>query len=142
MRKIEGQDFNEIDSIDFSWIENMLVNRRGYSVAKAERCIYLYRCILKIAAMHPDMAIAPPTGADIAMHLHVMHTRKYYVDCQRIFGEYVHHDPEVAGTPEFWDAWRFTVDKLKEYFGISVPNDSIFQASELEPELCALLARV
>jgi hypothetical protein len=131
----------EIDNTDFLWIQNMLVRYKGFNKLKAERCITLYKYVLKIAAIHPNVHIAPPSGADYVMHLHILHTKKYSLDCKRIFGEYVHHDPEIAGTPEFWAAWNFTIQKLEDYFGVCVKQDSEFQKDELEPELCTLLAR-
>lgn len=139
MRNIET--LKEIDNLDFFWIENMLVNKSGFAAEKARRCVVLYKNILKIVALHPGRSVAPPSGADAAMHMHIIHTKRYSHDCSRIFGDFIHHDPEVFGTPEFWSAWRFTEQKLKQYFGICLHAGSEYEAEELQPEACMLMTR-
>lgn len=130
-----------VDSIDFSSLTEILHKKRGKFENNVDKYIYLYRCVLKIAAMHPLSPIAPPKCVDDLLHLHILDTRKYEEDCERIFGSFVHHDPYVDGTEEFFESWRFTIDKLEEYFQVSVDRSAVYTRDELEPVGCWLLPR-
>jgi hypothetical protein len=130
-----------VDSIDFSWLYNDLVKINKKYAEKADKYIYLYRCILKIAAMYPLSHIAPPRCVDDLLHIHILNTEKYKQDCEKIFGEFVHHNPYANGTKEFLDSWKFTIDKLRECFQISVSDTKTYTDDELEPVGCWLLPR-
>lgn len=136
-----GNYQERIDHLDLSWIEEKLVMRRGYTEDEAKRALFLYRCVLKIAAIHPDRPVTPPSCADAAFHLHILNTRKYFHDCRWIFGQYVHHNPDAIDTPEFWEGWKFTQEKLQTYFDIDIEGDDLFSPRELMPDGCYLLPR-
>ena len=32
---------------------------------------------------------------DIVWHTHILYTRDYHLDCERIYGHYLHHQPDI-----------------------------------------------
>ncbi|AIB12909.1 hypothetical protein ABAZ39_13110 [Azospirillum argentinense] len=110
-----------IRTLDLSWLEAQLVRHHGFEPERARRVIEHYRCVLEIAADHPNRAIAPPAGADKAWHVHMLNNKRYNEDCLRLFGTVLHHDPELCGTPAFWDAWDFTREQFAARLGVALP---------------------
>lgn len=110
-----------IRQLDLSWLEVQLVRFHDFEPERAARAVQLYRCFLEISADHPERMIAPPAGADKAWHVHMLNNRRYNEDCLRIFGTILHHDPELVGTPDFWEAWDFTRQQFAERIGVMLP---------------------
>jgi hypothetical protein len=54
-----------------------------------------YQRFLVLHLLHPDQRICPvaPIDSDGLWHAHILDTRAYGDDCQRIFGRFLHHDP-------------------------------------------------
>lgn len=87
-----------IDGLDFARMKAKLLHRRDgqwtpETVARAEAG---YRQFLKLAAQYPDTAIVPSEEVDQFWHAHILDTRRYADDCERIFGFVLHHNPYVG----------------------------------------------
>jgi hypothetical protein len=52
-----------------------------------------YRRFLTMRLRYPDRTFVPSGLIDLVWHFHILDTRKYMADCERIFGYYLHHDP-------------------------------------------------
>jgi len=46
-----------------------------------------------LLAKYPQMQISPTRDIDAFWHAHILDTRKYIDDCERVFGFYLHHFP-------------------------------------------------
>ncbi|MCP4872503.1 MAG: hypothetical protein GY898_27750 [Proteobacteria bacterium] len=55
-----------------------------------------YRRFLTLLAEHPHSPLVPTKGIDRVWHAHILDTRAYADDCDRIFGHFVHHDPSLG----------------------------------------------
>ncbi len=110
-----------VAGLQLDWLVEVLMGKEGFDRPRAERAVEDYRCVLEIAVDHPDRAIAPPASADRAWHHHMMKSVTYTRDCNALFGEYLHHDPEICGTPAFWEAWDFTRAQFQLRRGITLP---------------------
>ena len=81
-----------------------------------------YRRFLTLRKLHPHKTLVPSALLDVIWHYHILDTRKYVDDCERIFGYYVHHDP-YFGTQGEEDkrenelAWEDTQRLWVEEFG-------------------------
>ncbi len=53
----------------------------------------LYRAFLSLKATYPELKLAPVTLVDELWHAHILDTRKYARDCERLFGKFIHHMP-------------------------------------------------
>lgn len=52
-----------------------------------------YRKWLTLAAHYPDIKLLPAPDVDQFWHAHILHTKQYVEDCNRLFGKYMHHEP-------------------------------------------------
>lgn len=96
-RSIE-QSWQAIDALDFAKIKAKLLHGKSThwspeSLVEAEAG---YRRFLKLAAKYPDAPVVPSEQVDAFWHAHIVDTRRYASDCQRIFGHVLHHDPYVG----------------------------------------------
>jgi hypothetical protein len=55
-----------------------------------------YRRFLYLCAVYPDKQIVPSEYVDAFWHAHILDTRKYAVDCQEVFGYFLHHYPYLG----------------------------------------------
>jgi len=89
--------WREVDSLDTSQILERLCfpapSGAGWSVQRAEFAVEEYRRFLKLNAKYRELRIVPSLLVDEVWHTHILDTRKYAVDCQRIFGYFLHHFP-------------------------------------------------
>jgi hypothetical protein len=60
---------------------------------EAEVAACEYRRFLTLHLRYPDRTLVPSALIDLVWHYHILDTRKYIEDCNRIFGHYLHHDP-------------------------------------------------
>jgi hypothetical protein len=60
---------------------------------KIEEAERLYRRFLALNLLHPGVDLVPSQLLDEFWHQHIIDTRKYAEDCERLFGGLLHHDP-------------------------------------------------
>jgi hypothetical protein len=58
-----------------------------------EFCLQEYRRFLCLHLLFPDAPLSPTRAIDEVWHRHILDTRTYAADCERLFGGYFHHDP-------------------------------------------------
>lgn len=86
----------EIDNLNLTRvIAKAMDPTSGYAWPQheAEEIAGLYRAFLYLCKRYTDHVVVPPREVDEFWHLHILDTRNYLVDCQRIFGSYLHHFP-------------------------------------------------
>lgn len=95
----------------------------GWTRERAERAERAYRTYLTMLVRHPEamQSIVVSEDVDEFWHTHILHTMKYTGDCQRIFGTYLHHNPQdearsavdIEKTRQLYEseAPRFATDK-------------------------------
>ena len=66
----------------------------------ADFAITQYRQYLYILRKYPEKNCSPSLAMDAVWHNHILDTRKYVLDCQIIFGEYLHHYPYFGSRGE------------------------------------------
>jgi hypothetical protein len=85
-----------IDNIDLEPIVFTLVSREegpGWTIEKSKLIETWYRRFLALVKIYPDQTIVPTKDIDMFWHYHILDTRKYMEDCDKIFGSYFHHFP-------------------------------------------------
>jgi hypothetical protein len=87
--------YQAIDELDFTRIKAKLMHKQDGVIAlrNIEGAEAGYRQFLKLAAKYPDAPIVPSKAVDEFWHMHILDTQRYSVDCERIFGYMIHHDP-------------------------------------------------
>lgn len=117
-----------IDQIDFSMIINKMVTRDDWLEDEAQAVCKMYRNYLFLLKKYKDKFELPPSEEiDEFWHQHILDTRKYHVDCEAIFGKYLHHYPYL-GVDERTDmkylnnAFEKTLELYELEFGETIKN--------------------
>ena len=56
-----------------------------------------YRRFLVLKMENPGEKLAPTGLMDKAWHTHILDTRRYAEDCEKMFGRFLHHNPSYNG---------------------------------------------
>ena len=115
----------DIAGIDLSMVKMKMQDPdegAGWSAEQSEMVEVDYKRFLQLNRAFPDAAIVPTSDIDKMWHFHILDTRAYVADSQRVFGEYFHHYPyfgmrgdEDAEALE--SAFRDTVMRWEQAFG-------------------------
>jgi hypothetical protein len=68
----------------------------GWSQEKVDAVEKEYRRFLCLMKLYPDESTAPLVDVDTFWHYHILDTMKYAVDCEQVFGYFLHHYPYVG----------------------------------------------
>jgi hypothetical protein len=85
----------KINRLNFDLIVQQLLNRKdvyGWDQSELEQISTLYRQFLYLCFKYPRKKIVPTYEIDMFWHQHILNTRKYESDCQKVFGKYIHHN--------------------------------------------------
>lgn len=96
IRRSARQMIEAIERLDLGPIKFKLMDPQegeGWSRDFAEHMELQYKRYLTLVAKYPREAIAPAKDVDKFWHAHILDTRKYSDDCERVFGFYLHHFP-------------------------------------------------
>ena len=89
--------FNEFSlNLDLESIKFSLTQREdgpNWSLSKAETLEVWYRRFLYLSSIYNDKVIVPSKDIDMFWHTHILDTQKYMLDCENLFGRYIHHFP-------------------------------------------------
>src|SRR6266508_1967621 len=71
----------------------------GWTREYAESVERAYRNYLTMLVKHPENTeeIVVSKDVDEFWHAHILHTMKYTEDSERVFGTYLHHNPDISG---------------------------------------------
>lgn len=72
------------------------IESKGWDLAKVTSVEKLYRRFLELKVRHPEETIVPTKEIDAMWHAHILDTSKYMVDCEAMFGAYLHHFPYLG----------------------------------------------
>ena len=89
--------FNEFtNNLDLEPIKFSLTQREdgpNWSLKKAETLEVWYRRFLYLSSIYNEKVLVPSKDIDIFWHTHILDTQKYMLDCENLFGRYIHHFP-------------------------------------------------
>ena len=88
---------HEIANLDLTAVKNKIMHSSGesWSLEKATQAEVEYKEFLHLCQKHPNMLIGLTLLADKLWHYHILDTVKYVDDCNRLFGSYMHHNPNM-----------------------------------------------
>lgn len=79
--------------IDLSMVISKMMNSHGWSKEDADEACVLYRNYLFLLAKYPKKSLPPSQDIDEFWHNHILDTKKYRAECDKIFGKYMDHKP-------------------------------------------------
>ena len=117
-----------IAEIDLSMVKMKLQEPdegKGWSEEDCEIAELEYKRYLTLNLRYETQAIVPTKQIDDFWHYHILDTRAYHRDCDKVFGEYFHHFPYFGMRGEddeqnLKDSFFKTVDLYEEEFGESM----------------------
>lgn len=88
-----------------------------------------YKRFLHLNKKFPAFAIVPHTAMDLMWHQHILDTRAYHNDCNKIFGEYFHHFPyfgirNESDKKDLISAFKETQNIYANEFGEEMLNEN------------------
>jgi hypothetical protein len=96
---ISTEDFEVIDSLDLDAIKVKLTHKKsgkGWSLERANAIEVEYKRFLYLMKKFPNEHTSPLVDVDTFWHYHILDTKKYAADCQKVFGYFLHHFPYVG----------------------------------------------
>jgi hypothetical protein len=96
---ISHAHFQVIADIDLEPIKVKLMHEEsgeGWSLEKAEAVEFEYRRFLYLMKAFPTEQTAPLFDVDTFWHYHILDTQKYAIDCEQVFGYFLHHFPYIG----------------------------------------------
>jgi hypothetical protein len=125
---------SKLKELDLEPIEKQLI-QSGWTRQQATLAINRYKMFLSLVYLHPHTPLVPTQEIDRVWHCHILQTRKYFKDCQMLFGRFIHHEPDsTAGNQadqlSLDTAFAQTTALLVQYFGDAALGDTKLEQSE------------
>jgi hypothetical protein len=89
------------EELELNSIRNALMEKRGWSLERAEAARAEYVRFLTLLQLKPGFMLIPwpneegQDDLDQFWHQHILDTAKYAADCNALFGRMIHHNPHV-----------------------------------------------
>ncbi|SFU69388.1 glycine-rich domain-containing protein [Pseudoduganella namucuonensis] len=96
---ISNDDFKAIAELDLEPLKVKLMHKEsgeGWTREHADAVEFEYRRFLTLMKKYPNEPTAPGEDVDTFWHYHILDTMKYAVDCEAVFGYFLHHFPYVG----------------------------------------------
>jgi hypothetical protein len=84
---------SNIQALDLSAVIQRLQRKLEWNVPRAEQAVDEYRQFLQLILDGSTPHSPLSDDMDEVWHAHILFTRMYADDCQRIFGRFIHHNP-------------------------------------------------
>lgn len=128
-----NDNFQAIADLDLDPIKVKLMHKEsgeGWSLEKANAVEFEYRRFLYLMKIFPSEATAPLFDVDIFWHYHILDTMKYAVDCELVFGYFLHHFPYIGLRGEAdLEAHQRVGERMKELYEQTFAEDYIRSAT-------------
>lgn len=118
-----------VASLDLAAVKRKVVEEKGWSEKTADYAELRYRRFLCMHLLDPRLPLVPPPDIDAFWHQHILFTRAYAMDCERLFGLYLHHSPATGDAEEAkvmeqgaLETARFYADTFGEHYFATEPD--------------------
>lgn len=130
----------KVSQLDFSMLKLKLLEEKGWTQEYCEEVESLYRKFLALNIRYPDKKICPSGPIDDFWHAHILDTRAYSVDCDFLFGQFLHHFPYfgMRGPEDRADletAFEDSLNLFVLHFGVD-PAAGDTEARSCAPQRC------
>lgn len=82
-----------IRKLDLEYLARRLAFKENWVLEEAQEAVRRYKNFLILRCKYPHLKGAPAEDIDAVWHAHILHTREYTEDCNKMFGIYLHHAP-------------------------------------------------
>ena len=84
---------SEIRSLSLAAVRMRLAREEGWPASRISMAVTNYKKFLILALGRDGASLMTNPDADMVWHYHILDSRAYMADCDRIFGSYLHHIP-------------------------------------------------
>lgn len=130
-----NQNRMAVESLDLSNIVTRLQAKEKFEEPRAQAAVEMYRQFLAMVQGHPEQIMVPNEDVDAAWHHHILDTQAYARDCEGMFGQFLHHNPNFYGTDAFFEACKETQKIYAETHGDGIFIESTGTTRE-SPAMC------
>lgn len=102
-----------VDSGLFDRLAGRIAEDEGVDRAYAERVMRQALIFLKACATSRDAQLSPTKKVDVGWHTFILHTAEYAEFCDKVAGEFIHHNPICNEDIRSGTALARTVEALK-----------------------------
>jgi hypothetical protein len=134
------QALEKVGTLDFTMLKLKLGEEDGWTHEYQDEVEDLYRKFLALNLVYPDRKICPTGPIDDFWHAHILDTRAYAADCEKLFGHFLHHFPYFGMRgPEDRQALESAFEESRvlfiRHFGID-PCSGEAEARGCAPQRC------
>lgn len=120
---ISNQAADALWNLDLGPIKTKLMHvesGEGWSQQRADMVEVEYKRFLHLMKIYPNEQLAPSVDTDIFWHYHILDTMKYAVDCETVFGYFLHHYPYVGMRGEDDEELRLqSGDRMRDLYELT-----------------------
>jgi hypothetical protein len=116
------------------------MEERGWTREYCDDVEGLYRKFLALNVRYPGKKICPSGPIDDFWHAHILDTHAYFVNCEFLFGEYLHHFPYFGmrgkeDRANLEAAFEESLNLFVLHFGVD-PTAGDTEARSCKPQRC------
>lgn len=131
-----------VAAIDFERLKykNTVSREAEMTADEWDRAQLEYQRFLSLKMLYPQAVLVPSKQVDAIWHAHILDTRAYRMDCERLFGRFIDHYPYfgIYGDDDYQalqDAFENTCTLYQRHFG-KLPHDMEEQAARCANHAC------
>ncbi len=113
----ERRRVEELAAFDFTVVRSRLVQEGLLPETWVDLAILEFRRYLTLRLLSPQPVMMLSAAVDEVWHQSILFTRLYADLCQRIFGRFLHHDPEMQPITDPGAEWRVFEERYTALFG-------------------------
>lgn len=121
-----------IANIDLEMVKMKLMDTKegfGWTDEQCDIAEIEYKRFLHLNKKFPDFSIVPHTAMDLMWHQHILDTRAYHSDSDKVFGQYFHHFPyfgirSESDKQDLTSAFKETQNIYLKEFGEEMINEN------------------
>lgn len=117
-------DFSTVMAIDLDRLKHKMTqsSESEISVEAWEAAEVEYRRFLMLKQVYPGVSLVPSKQVDKIWHAHILDTRAYREDCDKLFGRFIDHYPYfgIYGEEDYQDlqnSFALSVSLYEQHFG-------------------------
>jgi len=116
-----NSQLTRIQNADWSRLLTLL-QREGVSISRSKYLLDAYTKWLALRRVYGQQFIPPTDDVDQIWHSHILDTKHYCDFCNRIFGGYMHHAPEIEIRNNFKAKEKILTDRWLRHFNEPIPG--------------------
>jgi hypothetical protein len=92
INSVPSELWTNLEQLDFGLIGTRMQVKYNWTISRINGAIDAYLHFLYFTQLF-KFSVNPTADIDEIWHQHILHTRKYNDDCDKVFGKYLHHLP-------------------------------------------------